>query len=60
MTESYEQQSVIRAFCVGGCGRELEPDEIYACGNCLSEWLIYRDPDHAMGEENYGEPAERS
>ncbi|EMA1800145.1 NinF family protein [Cronobacter turicensis] len=41
-TQAYEQQSIARALCAG-CSKRLEPDETYACGECINEWLVYRD-----------------
>ncbi|ELY5887247.1 NinF family protein [Cronobacter sakazakii] len=46
-TQSYEQQSIARALCAG-CSKQLEPDETYACGECINEWLVYRDPNSQM------------
>ncbi|WP_237718994.1 protein NinF, partial [Cronobacter sakazakii] len=42
-THAYEQQSIARALCAG-CSKQLESDETYACGDCINEWLVYRDP----------------
>lgn len=41
--QSYEQQSICRTLCAG-CTKELTPEETYACSECVDEWLIYRDP----------------
>ncbi|EPE3185091.1 protein NinF [Cronobacter sakazakii] len=46
---AYEQQSIARALCAG-CSKQLEPDETYACGECINEWLVYRDPNHFVAE----------
>ncbi|EIX1533357.1 NinF family protein [Cronobacter sakazakii] len=48
-TQTYEQQSIARALCAG-CSKQLEPDETYACGECINEWLVYRDPNHFVAE----------
>ncbi|EAZ1985528.1 NinF family protein, partial [Salmonella enterica] len=29
----------------------LAPDEIYACSECVNEWLVYRDPNGDMSNE---------
>lgn len=50
-TQTYEQQSIARALCAG-CSKQLEPDETYACGECINEWLVYRDPNHFVAEGN--------
>ncbi|ELY4492035.1 NinF family protein, partial [Cronobacter malonaticus] len=26
-------------------------DEVYACGECINEWLVYRDPNHFVAED---------
>ncbi|EIZ9495671.1 protein NinF [Cronobacter sakazakii] len=49
--QAYEQQSIARALCAG-CSKQLEPDETYACGECINEWLVYRDPNHFVAEGN--------
>ncbi|ELY3709272.1 protein NinF [Cronobacter sakazakii] len=50
-TQTYEQQSISRALCAG-CSKQLEPDETYACGECINEWLVYRDPNNFVSEGN--------
>ncbi|EGT4508930.1 NinF family protein [Cronobacter sakazakii] len=50
-TQAYEQQSIARALCAG-CSKQLEQDETYACGECINEWLVYRDPNHFVAEGN--------
>ncbi|EPR9075821.1 protein NinF [Cronobacter sakazakii] len=50
-TQTYEQQSIARALCAG-CSKQLKPDETYACGECINEWLVYRDPNHFVAEGN--------
>ncbi|ELY4600406.1 NinF family protein [Cronobacter malonaticus] len=51
-TQAYEQQSIARALCAG-CSKQMEPDETYACGECINEWLVYRDPNAQMaGDSN--------
>ncbi|ECA5484813.1 NinF family protein, partial [Salmonella enterica subsp. enterica serovar Potsdam] len=47
---SYEQESIARAMCAG-CNKQLAQDEIYACAECVNEWLVYRDPNSSMYEE---------
>lgn len=49
--QSYEQQSVRRALCAG-CTKELMPEETYACSECVDEWLIYRDPNGDITNED--------
>ncbi|ELY2519812.1 NinF family protein, partial [Cronobacter sakazakii] len=34
-TQTYEQQSIARALCAG-CSKQLEPDDVYACGECIN------------------------
>ncbi|ELY4182651.1 protein NinF [Cronobacter sakazakii] len=53
-TQNYEQQSIARALCAG-CSKQLEPDETYACGECINEWLVYRDPNHFVAEDENDE-----
>ncbi|EAP8451595.1 NinF family protein [Salmonella enterica subsp. enterica serovar Worthington] len=48
--QSYEQQSIRRTLCAG-CTKELSPEETYACGECINEWLVYRDPNHFVVED---------
>ncbi|MFW0840946.1 protein NinF [Cronobacter sakazakii] len=50
-THAYEQQSIARALCAG-CSKQLEPDETYACVECINEWLVYRDPNSQMAGES--------
>ncbi|EOC5825818.1 protein NinF [Cronobacter sakazakii] len=50
-TQEYEQQSIARALCAG-CSKQLDADEVYACGECINEWLVYRDPNSQMAEGN--------
>ncbi|WP_316371206.1 protein NinF [Enterobacter cloacae] len=49
--QSYEQQSIRRTFCAG-CTKELTPEETYACSECVDEWLIYRDPNGDITNED--------
>ncbi|MFI2962627.1 protein NinF [Klebsiella aerogenes] len=49
-SQSYEQQSVLRTLCAG-CTKELSPEETYACSECVDEWLIYRDPNGDITNE---------
>ncbi|WP_072259429.1 protein NinF [Klebsiella aerogenes] len=49
-SQSYEQQSVLRMLCTG-CAKELSPEETYACSECVDEWLIYRDPNGDITNE---------
>lgn len=48
--QSYEQQSIRRTLCAG-CTKELTPEETYACSECVDEWLIYRDPNGDITNE---------
>lgn len=48
--QSYEQQSIRRTLCAG-CTKELTPEETYACTECVDEWLIYRDPNGDITNE---------
>ncbi|WP_105679931.1 protein NinF [Cronobacter dublinensis] len=50
-TQEYEQQSIARALCAG-CSKQLGPDEVYACGECINEWLVYRDPNSQMAGDS--------
>lgn len=50
-SQSYEQQSVLRTLCTG-CAKELSPEETYACSECVYEWLIYRDPNGDITNED--------
>ncbi|ELY4332895.1 NinF family protein [Cronobacter dublinensis] len=50
-TQAYEHQSIARAICAG-CSKQLEPDEVYACGECINEWLVYRDPNHFVAGDD--------
>lgn len=49
--QSYEQQSIRRTLCAG-CTKELTPNETYACSECVDEWLIYRDPNGDITNED--------
>lgn len=49
--QSYEQQSIRRTLCAG-CTKELTPEETYACTECVDEWLIYRDPNGDITNED--------
>lgn len=49
--QSYEQQSIRRTLCAG-CTNELTPEETYACSECVDEWLIYRDPNGDITNED--------
>ena len=49
--QSYEQQSIRRTLCTG-CTKELAPEETYACSECVDEWLIYRDPNGDITNED--------
>lgn len=46
-----EQQSIRRTLCAG-CTKELTPEETYACSECVDEWLIYRDPNGDITNED--------
>lgn len=48
--QSYEQQSIRRTLCAG-CTKELTPEEAYACAECVDEWLVYRDPNGDITNE---------
>lgn len=52
--QSYEQQSIRRTLCAG-CTKELASEETYACEECVSEWLVYRDPNGDMSNGNLSE-----
>ncbi|HGP0980325.1 TPA: protein NinF [Klebsiella aerogenes] len=49
--QSYEQQSIRRTLCAG-CTKELTPEETYVCAECVVEWLIYRDPNGEITNED--------
>ncbi|EOD3494385.1 protein NinF [Cronobacter malonaticus] len=46
-SRQYERERIVGALCAG-CSKQLEPDETYACGECINEWLVYRDPNSQM------------
>ncbi|ENF7816115.1 NinF family protein [Enterobacter soli] len=50
-SQSYEQQSIRRTLCAG-CTKELTPEETYACSECVDEWLMYRDPNGDITNED--------
>ncbi|MEB8566211.1 protein NinF [Cronobacter sakazakii] len=50
-SRQYERERIVGALCAG-CSKQLEPDETYACGECINEWLVYRDPNHFVAEGN--------
>ncbi|EFR2205516.1 NinF family protein [Salmonella enterica] len=50
---SYEKESIARAMCAG-CNKQLAPDEIYACAECVNEWLVYCDPHSDMTGDKDG------
>ncbi|EFV0400858.1 NinF family protein [Salmonella enterica] len=50
LNRSYEKESIARAMCAG-CNKQLAPDEIYAYAECVNEWLVYRDPNGDMLNE---------
>ncbi|ELY6233082.1 NinF family protein [Cronobacter sakazakii] len=50
-TQAYEQQSIARAL-FAGCSKQLDADEVYACGECINEWLVYRDPNSQMAGDS--------
>ncbi|EOI3465054.1 protein NinF [Cronobacter dublinensis] len=49
-SRQYERERIVGALCAG-CSKQLEPDEVYACGECINEWLVYRDPNHFVAED---------
>ncbi|ELQ6126729.1 protein NinF [Cronobacter sakazakii] len=49
-SRQYERERIVGALCAG-CSKQLEPDETYACGECINEWLVYRDPNHLVAED---------
>ncbi|HBD1790413.1 TPA: NinF family protein [Salmonella enterica] len=38
-----------------GCNKRLAQDETYACAECVNEWLVYRDPNGDMANEDIQE-----
>ncbi|EOL9006627.1 protein NinF [Cronobacter sakazakii] len=50
-SRQYERERIVGALCAG-CSRQLEPDETYACGECINEWLVYRDPNSQMAGDS--------
>ncbi|WP_336293552.1 protein NinF [Cronobacter dublinensis] len=50
-SRQYERERIVGALCAG-CSKQLEPDETYACGECINEWLVYRDPNSQMAGES--------
>ncbi|EPD3811078.1 protein NinF [Cronobacter dublinensis] len=53
-SRQYERERIVGALCAG-CSKQLEPDETYACGECINEWLVYRDPNHFVAEDENDE-----
>lgn len=49
--QEYENWSIRRTLCAG-CTKELTPEETYACSKCVDEWLIYRDPNGDVTNED--------
>ncbi|ELY2818865.1 NinF family protein [Cronobacter dublinensis] len=50
-SRQYERERIVGALCAG-CSKQLEPDEVYACGECINEWLVYRDPNSQMAGDS--------
>ncbi|ELQ6218483.1 NinF family protein [Cronobacter sakazakii] len=50
-SRQYERERIVGALCAG-CSKQLEPDETYACGECINEWLVYRDPNSQMAGDS--------
>lgn len=48
---NYQTESIGRAMTCTGCNKRLMPDETYACAECVNEWLIYRDPNGDIANE---------
>lgn len=49
--QEYESWSIRRTLCAV-CTKELTPEETYACSECVDEWLIYRDPNGDITNED--------
>ncbi|EOL9041329.1 NinF family protein [Cronobacter turicensis] len=45
---------MVGALCAG-CSKQLAPDETYACGECINEWLVYRDPNGDIANDDIQE-----
>ncbi|EOI8091808.1 protein NinF [Cronobacter sakazakii] len=50
-SRQYERERIVGALCAG-CSKQLDPDETYACGECIKEWLVYRDPNSQMAGDS--------
>ncbi|EPR9081039.1 protein NinF [Cronobacter dublinensis] len=50
-SRQYERERIVGALCAG-CSKQLDPDEVYACGECINEWLVYRDPNHFVAGDD--------
>ncbi|MDK1250579.1 protein NinF [Cronobacter sakazakii] len=53
-SRQYERERIVGALCAG-CSKQLEPDETYACGECFNEWLVYRDPNGDIANDDIQE-----
>ncbi|EQA5722312.1 protein NinF [Cronobacter dublinensis] len=52
-SRQYERERILGALCAG-CSKQLDADEVYACGKRINEWLVYRDPNHFVAEDDDG------
>lgn len=50
-SRQYERDRIVGALCAG-CSKQLDADEVYACGECINEWLVYRDPNSQMAGDS--------
>lgn len=50
-SRQYERERIVGALCAG-CSKQLDADEVYACGECINEWLVYRDPNSQMAGDS--------
>ncbi|NCH03874.1 NinF family protein [Cronobacter malonaticus] len=53
-SRQYERERIVGALCAG-CSKQLDPDETYACGECINEWLVYRDPNGDIANDDIQE-----
>ncbi|ELQ6225993.1 NinF family protein [Cronobacter turicensis] len=53
-SRQYERERIVGALCAG-CSKQLAPDETYACGECINEWLVYRDPNGDIANDDIQE-----
>ncbi|EOD8411221.1 protein NinF [Cronobacter turicensis] len=53
-SRQYERERIVGALCAG-CSKQLDADEVYACGECINEWLVYRDQNGDIANDDIQE-----